>query len=144
MCHTCFKAKCFETCPDFQKAQCSKLNKPPYVCNGCQQRARSANWSGTFTKQNSPRKEYEATRSESRQGFAVTPAELQRIDRIISPLIQQGQSIHQICVNNGDEIMLDERTIYNYVDAGLLSVGNMDLPRKVRYKGAQKETPLYG
>lgn len=30
--------------------------------------------------------------------------------------------------------MLDERTIYNYVDAGLLSVGNMDLPRKVRYK----------
>lgn len=64
----------------------------------------------------------------------MTPAELQRIDRIISPLIQQGQSIHQICVNNGDEIMLDERTIYNYVDAGLLSVGNMDLPRKVRYK----------
>ena len=89
-------------------------------------------------------KEYEATRSESRQGFAVTPAELQRIDRIISPLIQQGQSIHQICVNNGDEIMLDERTIYNYVDAGLLSVGNMDLPRKVRYKVRKKETLCTG
>ena len=30
--------------------------------------------------------------------------------------------------------MLDERTIYNYIDAGLLSVGNIDLPRKVVYR----------
>ena len=30
--------------------------------------------------------------------------------------------------------MVDERTIYNYIDAGVLSVGNLDLPRKVRYK----------
>lgn len=36
-------------------------------------------------------------------------------------------------------IMPDERTIYNYVDAGLLSVGNMDLPRKVRYKIRKKK-----
>ena len=35
--------------------------------------------------------------------------------------------------------MLDERTIYNYVDAGLLSVGNIDLPRKVRYKVRKKK-----
>ena len=69
----------------------------------------------------------------------MTPAELYRIDRIISPLIKQGQSIHQICVNNADEIMLDERTIYNYVDAGLLSVGNIDLPRKVRCKVRRKK-----
>lgn len=30
--------------------------------------------------------------------------------------------------------MVDERTIYNYIDAGILSAGNIDLPRKVRYK----------
>ena len=102
-----FKAKCFETRPDFQKAQCSKLNKPPYVRNGCQQRV-VRKLERHLYEAKFAQKEYEATRSESRQGFAVTPAELQRIDRIISPLIQQGQSIHQICVN-GDEIMLDER-----------------------------------
>lgn len=73
------------------------------------------------------------THIESRQGFAVTLAELDRIDRIISPLIKQGQSLQQICVKNANEIVLDERTIYNNnVDVGLLSVGNMDLPRKVR------------
>ena len=41
--------------------------------------------------------EYEAVRSESRQGIATAPEELQRIDTVISPLIKQGQSIHHIC-----------------------------------------------
>ena len=137
-CHSCYQTKCFEACPDFLQAQCSKLSKPPYVCNGCQQR-QSCKLERHLYEAKSAQREYEATRSESRQGFAVTPAELDRIDRIISPLIKQGQSIHQICVNNADEIMLDERTIYNYVDAGLLSVGNIDMPRKVRYKVRKKK-----
>ena len=137
-CHSCYQTKCFEACPDFQQLQCSKLSKPPYVCNGCQQRI-SCKLERHLYEAKSAQKEYEATRSESRQGFAVTSAELDRIDRIISPLIKQGQSIYQICVNNADEIMLDERTIYNYVDAGLLSVGNIDLPRKVRYKARGKK-----
>ena len=137
-CHSCYQTKCGEACPDCLQAQCSKLSKPPYVCNGCQQR-QSCKLERYLYEAKSAQREYEATRSESRQGFAVTPAELDRIDQIISPLIKQGQSIHQICVNNADEIMLDERTIYNYVDAELLSVGNIDLPRKVRYKVRKKK-----
>ena len=137
-CNACYKAKCFEKCPDFQQTKCTKLNKPPYVCNGCTQR-QICKLERHIYEAKSAQKEYEETRSTSRQGFAVTPAELNRIDRIISPLIKQGQSIHQICANNADEIMLDERTIYNYIDAGLLSVGNIDLPRKVRYKVRKKK-----
>lgn len=38
--------------------------------------------------------------------------------------------------------MLDEKTIYNYIDAGLLSVGNIDLPRKVRYRVRSRRRPL--
>lgn len=137
-CSSCFKTKCFEICQDFQQTGCKKLTKPPYVCNGCIQR-KNCKLERHLYEAKSAQKEYEETRSTSRQGFAVTPSELERIDRIISPLIKQGQSIHQICVNNADEIMLDERTIYNYVDAGLLSVGNLDLPRKVRYKVRKKK-----
>ncbi len=54
--------------------------------------------------------------------------------RFHAHIVKQGQSIRQICVNNADEIMVDERTIYNYIDNGILSVRNLDLPRKVRYK----------
>ena len=140
-CHSCYRTKCFDVCQDFQPAQCSNLDKPPYVCNGCQQR-QTCKLERHLYEAKFAQKEYEAIRSESRQGFAVTPAELERIDQIISPLIKKGQSIHQICVNNADEIMLDERTIYNYVDAGLLSVGNIDLPRKVRYKVRKKKPPV--
>ena len=38
--------------------------------------------------------------------------------------------------------MLDEKTIYNYIDAGLLSAGNMDLPRKIRFRARKKEKTI--
>lgn len=132
---------CFTHCPDFEEKHCIKLQKPPYVCNGCKERngckLRRLLYDAKFAQT-----EYETVRSESRQGFATTPTELKRIDDVIAPLVKQGQSIHQICANNTDLIMLDERTIYNYIDAGLLSVGNLDLPRKVRYKARKKKKPL--
>lgn len=56
--------------------------------------------------------------------------------------LREGQSIHMICVNNADDIMLDEKTIYNYIDAGLLSVDNIDLPRKVRYRARSHKKPV--
>ena len=135
-CHQC--SECYKHCPDFEEMHCRKLCKPPYVCNGCKDRKscrlRRHLYEAKFSQQ-----EYEAVRSESRQGFATEPDELERIDTIISPLVKHGQSIHQICVNNADLIMLDEKTIYNYIEAGLLSIGNIDLPRKVRYHPRKKK-----
>ncbi len=132
---------CYTHCPDFEKQECLKLTKPPYVCNGCDTR-QGCKLKRHLYEAKFAQAEYEAVRSESRQGFAIDQAELKRIDEIISPLVKQGQSIHQICVNNADLIMLDEKTIYNYIDAGLLSVGNIDLPRKVRYRVRRKKKPV--
>ncbi|MCD7751913.1 MAG: helix-turn-helix domain-containing protein [Lachnospiraceae bacterium] len=132
---------CYTHCPDFEKQECLKLTKPPYVCNGCDTR-QGCKLKRHLYEAKFAQAEYEAVRSESRQGFATDQTELQRIDEIISPLVKQGQSIHQICVNNADLIMLDEKTIYNYIDAGLLSVGNIDLPRKVRYRVRRKKKPV--
>ena len=124
---------CFKHCKDFKEEICKTLAKPPYVCNGCRE-LRSCTLKKKVYDAKEAQKEYEVVRSESRQGINLTAEELRRVDDIIAPLIRQGQSIHHICVNNADEIMLDERTIYNYIDAGLLSVGNIDLPRKVVYR----------
>lgn len=38
--------------------------------------------------------------------------------------------------------MLDEKTICNYIDANLLSVDNIDLPRKVRYRSRDHKKPV--
>lgn len=132
-CYCSLCGKCNESCPDFIEEKCKVLSKPPYVCNGCSS-VRSCTLRKQFYDAKEAQKAYEEKRSNSRIGIDLTEEELQRLDNIISPLIKQGQSIHQICVNNADEIMCDERSIYNYVDAGILSVGNIDLPRKVRYR----------
>ena len=142
--HDCKRCKyegCYTRCPDFVEQACERLSKPPYVCLGCQER-RSCRLQRHIYSAKTAQAEYEAKLSDSRQGYATSHEDLQRIDDIITPLVKQGQSIHQICINNADVIMLDEKTIYNYIDAGLLSVGNIDLPRKVRYRVRKKKKPV--
>ena len=140
-CKRCPRVKCYEHCKQFEVLVCNKLKKPPYVCNGCLQRQSCKLEKHIYTAKTA-QKTYETTRSESRQGIAITPEELKRIDAIVSPLVKLGQSIHMICVNNADDIMLDEKTIYNYIDAGLLTVDNIDLPRKVRYRTRSHKKPV--
>lgn len=129
---------CYEHCPDFEVKECLRLLRPPYVCNGCKTRY-GCKLQRHLYEARYAQAEYEAVRKESREGFAISKTELERLDSIISPLIRQGQSVHQICVNNADLIMRDEKTIYNYIDAGLFSVRNIDLPRKVRYRTRKKK-----
>lgn len=137
-CYCALCGKCNDACPDFIEEKCKNLSKPPYVCNGCKS-IRSCTLRKHVYDAKEAQKAYEEIRSDSRIGIDLTPEELQRLDDIISPLIRQGQSIHQICVNNADDIMCDERSIYNYIDAGILSVANIDLPRKVRYRKRRKK-----
>lgn len=141
VCKRCTHVKCYEQCKQFEVLICNKLRKPPYVCNGCIQR-QSCKLEKHIYSAKAAQKTYETTRSESRRGIAITPEELKRVDAIVSPLVKLGQSIHMICVNNADDIMLDEKTIYNYIDAGLLSVDNIDLPRKVRYRTRAHKKPV--
>ena len=82
--------------------------------------------------------EYSEVLSETRQGFAVSDEEKKRLDDIISPLIRKGQSLHHICLNHMDELMVTERTLYTYMDAGLFTARNIDMPRKVRMKPRRK------
>lgn len=141
ICRRCSAAECFTICPEFSHKTCRKLMSAPYVCNGCKDR-QGCRLERHLYDAKAAQKAYEACLVQSRQGFAITYDELKRIDDIVSPLIRQGQSIHHICQNNKDLIMCDERSIYNYIDAGLLSVGNLDLPRKVRYRVRKKKRPV--
>ena len=50
------------------------------------------------------------------------------------PLLQKGHSLHHIYVNCLDLTMTSERTLYSYVNQGLLSARNIDMPRTVRMR----------
>ena len=130
-CWSC--GKCSDTCSSYVKYTCPKLSKPPYVCNGCADRSKCC-LEKAFYRATVAQKEYDLLKSESRSGFAISETELKQLDDIVSPLIKKGQSIHHISIHHPDEIMKSERTLYKYVNNGLFSARNIDMPRTVRMR----------
>lgn len=130
-CWSC--GKCIFSCTSYEKYICPKLSRPPYVCNGCADRNRCSLEKRLY-KASYAQKEYEHVRTEARSGFALSEDELKQIDDIVSPLLRQGQSLHHIAVHHSDELMKSERTLYSYINSGLFSARNMDMPRTVRMR----------
>ena len=130
-CWSC--GKCSSFCILYEKYICPKLSKPPYVCNGCPERSRCSLEKHLY-RATYAQKEYELVRSESRSGFALSESELKQMDDVVSPLLRKGQSLHHIAIHHADELMKSERTLYAYVNNGLFSARNIDMPRTVRMR----------
>lgn len=134
-----FCAKCSNECDDYVEYLCPSLSKPPYVCNGCLQLKKCALKKSLYVAAHA-QTEYKTSLYESRSGIHSSEEEILRLNNLISPLIQKGQSIHHIYSNNRDSLMCSEKSIYNYIDYNLFSARNIDLPRKVRYRKRKKSS----
>ena len=130
--------RCNDNCPDFIEEICTARFRVPYICNGCEQINKCTLMKNLYDAEHAHIKAHE-TVSESRSGLCICEKEIARLNAIISPLVLQGQSIHQIYVSHEDELMCSEKTIYNYIDACLLDVRNIDLPRKVKFRERYKK-----
>lgn len=132
MCRLC--NHCNSHCPDFipRSYHCSKLDKAPFVCNGCNKKI-GCRMDKAFYKAATSHRQYKTVLVESRTGINLSPEDLILLDELVSPLILQGQSPYMI-LQNHPEITLSEKTLYNYIESGALSVKNIDLPKKVKYK----------
>lgn len=139
LCVLCSKARCGEICMYYEPRQCEKLDKPPYVCNGCSKKAGCLMIRKIYSSKYA-QDSYELLRSSSREGINQTPESIQHMDDLLSPLIKKGQSIAHIYATHADEIGCSRRTIYTYIDNGVFDVRNMDLRRKVVYKPRKKKT----
>ncbi len=128
---------CNDNCSDFILEICTARFRVPYVCNGCETLSKCSLMKNIYDAEHAHIKAHESI-SQSRSGLCVSEDEIDRLNKIISPLVQNGQSIHQIYVNNEDELMCSEKTIYNYIDACLFDVRNIDLPRKVKFRERYK------
>ena len=134
-CRRC--GKCNSVCSQYELDICLKLLKPPYVCNACSNYTQCRKIKYIYIANNAQKK-YEATLASSREGINISQDKLQKLDDLISPLVKQGQSIKLIYSNHKNEINCSVRCLYNYIEMGLLSIKNIDLPRKVRYKVRNK------
>jgi IS30 family transposase len=124
---------CAHVCGLYRKESCQKLKKPPYVCNGCQRRRQCTLEKAVYKAKAADRSAGALLRT-ARQGVCLDEGERARLDGIVSPLIAQGQSPWQICDGNKDALMISDKTLYKYIDAGLLSAKNAGLRRKVKMK----------
>ena len=141
LCKNCIKCK--NNCDNYIEEKCYKLNKAPYVCNGCEKIHHC-----TLTKHIYDgvlaNNEYKDTLIETRSGVVINQNEINNLNNILVPLIsERGQSIHQAYINNPNKIMYSEKTIYKIIDLGLLEVRNIDLPRKVRFRQRIKNNTTY-
>lgn len=131
LCKTC--RLCNSKCEEFEEGICIKLQKAPYVCNSCYKR-QGCRLTKYYYISLLSYKDYRKTLTTAREGVNITEEDLCNLDNLVSPLIKQGLSIAHIYANHKDEIPCDKRTLYNYVEKNYLSICNLDLPRKVRYK----------
>ena len=135
-CRSC--NQCNFNCDKYQPEVCFRLSRPPYVCNGCSQLPKCTLLKRIYDPADAHERAHHAV-SEARTGIMSNEDDIARINQIISPLVKNGQSPHQIYLDHVDELMCSEKTLYNYVDAQLFDIRNIDLPRKVKYRPRYKK-----
>ena len=128
-----FCRQCNSHCPAFVEQRCERLEKPPFVCNGCAEERRCVLRKRYYLHAKA-QESYETILSESRTGANITEGELMACDGLLRDLTAKGQSIHAAMANNPDRFVFSLKTAYRYVNAGLLSTKRGDLPRACALK----------
>lgn len=137
-CVFCREHDCRKICDRYDNSPCKKLNKTPYVCNICPIR-RKCRVDRAYYSAKQADAVYQRRLSESRTGIRTKGESLEKLDNIVSRLILKGQPLTHIYAEHGDELDVSQRTLYNYIDSGVLSIGNIDLRRKVGYRPRKKK-----
>lgn len=133
--------KCIYICKDYKKKVCNKREKPPYVCNGCSMKG-LCDLEKRYYDSTIAQEQYTQVLKDTRKGIAISQNEKEFLGDLLRPLLRKGQSPHHIYVNNKNMINVDEKTLYNYIEAGVFDdINNLDLPRQVRYK--KRKDPDY-
>lgn len=132
---------CKNICPEYEPKECEILKKPPHVCNACSKKQHCVLERRYYAAKYADA-EYREVLVTSREGINQSPVDIAMLDQLISPLLKKGQSLSHIYANHGNEIACCRKTLYNYIDKGVLTAGNLDLRRRVRYKVRRKPTQV--
>lgn len=137
-CSTCRIQDCRKVCKEYISDMCRQTTRAPYVCNGCNYiyDCRKPHF---FYRANVSNDAYLSLLKNSRTGIILSRQQLYEMDCLLTPLLKQGQSIAHIYAAHKNEISCTIRTLYNYIDKGIFTVRNIDLPKKVKYKPRKKK-----
>ncbi len=137
-CKYCRGVDCTAVCERYESIACHKPDKPPYVCNTCKDRKLCIKDKYIYTAQYADAA-VSRRRSESRQGIHLTPEQKAFVDELVTRLVKKGQPLTHIYSEHEAEMPMCLRSLYNYIDAGELTIRNVDLRRKTGYKPRKKK-----
>ena len=124
---------CNAVCSKFQEEICRKLSEAPYVCNGCPDEYRCV-LKKQFYIHSVAQRDYRQVLLESRKGANLSEAEKSEISNVIHAGTEKGQSVHHIMSSNKDLFTVCEKTVYRYVNAGLIRTKRGDMPKSCSMK----------
>ncbi len=114
---------CNFRCNDFLPDPCPKLNRSPFVCNGCGYSS-GCSLEKKYYYADQADDKYRTLLSESRSGISYSEEELMELSDLVTPLIKKNQSPHHICITNADVLNVSERTLYRLINAMLRCLYN--------------------
>ena len=117
----------------YKYRHCEKLDKSPYVCNGCKSRCGCRKERYTYYARKAD-DSYREVKSEARKGINLTPEEIYVINTTLTPLIKKGQTINHLYINHPDILDFSKPSFYNYINNGVFEFKPLDFPRIVKYK----------
>lgn len=139
-----FNSFCKAECPKRLPIPCKIRDKTKGVCNGCSKFSSCKLTKRLYSAQRA-QDEYRYSLVDSREGINLTFSELKVIASIIVDPIKNGQSVYAV-LQNHPEIHFCEKTIYNWIEAGVFQsfgLTNMDLRSKVGRKMKKKDQIKY-
>ncbi len=136
-CSTC--KDCNTICSKFQEEVCGKLSSHPYICNGCPDEHKCV-LRKKFYHHTPAQQEYLQVLIKSREGANLTETERSAISNVIHAGIQKGQSVHHIMKANKDSFTVCEKTVYRYVNTGIIRTKRGDMPRSCSMKPRRRKS----
>lgn len=121
---TCHVKPCLKKCNSYVEPVCKRRDKSPGACNKCE-KAQRCHFDKYYYSADAAHKEYRTVLSDCREGLDLTTKARDEIAEIISPLLKQGQSVHQI-FSAHPEIEISQRTLYSYIESGVFKDFGVD------------------
>lgn len=129
-----------DDCPMFVATRCPRLNHFPFVCNVCKKRGSCFEEKHYYDCIEAERNA-QTIKVSSRSKRRITSNDLEYINRMVSPLILKGQSIHHIYVNvKSIQYICSERTIRRLVYDRCLDAKAFHLRRYVTFNHSKKRS----
>lgn len=116
---------CSEHCPDYALFTCTRRDRSPGACNGCEKRNACPFDQYEYSTERA-QAEYDRLLIQSRTGPKIQPERARRIAEIAGRMLKEGKSPAAICRAH-PELGISFNTLYSYLYTGVLSPYNPDL-----------------